>query len=114
LLEAMAAGVFPVVTDCPANREWLDGDRDGLLFPPDDVDALAAALMRAARQPALWTAARERNRDAVLRRADRDTNMAVLAEHYDRLVAASGRRTVGVPGAMTGVATGLASAGHGE
>jgi L-malate glycosyltransferase len=92
LLEAMAAGVYPVVTDCPANREWLRGDHEGLLFARDDAAALATALARAVREPALWHAARERNRAAVRQRADRDTNMAVLAGHYDRLVAAAGRR----------------------
>jgi L-malate glycosyltransferase len=111
LLEAMAAGLFPVVTDCPANREWLRGGVDGLVFAPDDAEALAAALLRTAREPALWSAARDRNRETVLGRADRETNMAVLAQHYDRLVAASGRRALGVPDARP-VAAGFASAGQ--
>ncbi len=92
LLEAMAAGVYPVVTDCPANREWVRGEQAGLVFPADDAASLAAALARAVHEPALWSAACGRNREAVLRRADRETNMAVLAQHYDRLVEAAGRR----------------------
>ncbi|MCC6849946.1 MAG: glycosyltransferase [Deltaproteobacteria bacterium] len=90
LLEAMAAGVYPVVTDCPANREWLGGVGDGVLFPPDDVDALAAGLERALRSPEAWPRAAERNRALVRRRADRDTNLDVLGAHYERLVAGAG------------------------
>jgi glycosyltransferase involved in cell wall biosynthesis len=33
LLEAMAAGCLPVVSDIPANREWIDAGVNGLLFP---------------------------------------------------------------------------------
>ncbi|MEB2285578.1 MAG: hypothetical protein B6D46_14180 [Polyangiaceae bacterium UTPRO1] len=92
LLEAMAAGVYPVVSDCPANREWLAGEGDGLLFPPDDAPALAAALARALQSPAAWTAAGDRNRARVRARADRATNLDVLGRHYERLVAAAERR----------------------
>jgi glycosyltransferase involved in cell wall biosynthesis len=98
LLEAMAAGVFPVVSDCPANREWVSGTDDGILFPPDDVPALTAALERAITTPSAWDAARDRNRMVVRTRADRDTNLDVLGTHYERLVAdaGAGRRGVSV------------------
>ncbi len=96
LLEAMAAGVFPVVSDCPANREWLSGRGDGLFFPPDDVDALVAALRRALADPASWDAARPRNQALVRARADRETNLTLLGTHYERLVAECGPRPRGV------------------
>jgi len=97
LLEAMAAGLYPIVSDCQANREWLSGNGDGALFPPDDVDALAAALRRAIETPAAWAAARERNRVVVRTHADREINMEILAAHYDLLVAEADRRRRGVP-----------------
>jgi glycosyltransferase involved in cell wall biosynthesis len=86
LLEAMAAGAYPVVTDCPANREWLQGDGDGLLFAPDDIAGLAACLLTAATRSGLWEAAAVRNRRIVIERADRETNMRIMAANYDRLV----------------------------
>lgn len=92
LLEAMAAGVFPVVSNCPANREWLSGEGDGILFPAEDVSALAAGLERAIAAPDLRAAAAERNRALVLARADRETNLEILGHHYERLVAERGRR----------------------
>jgi glycosyltransferase involved in cell wall biosynthesis len=110
LLEAMAAGVFPVVSDCPANREWITGQGDGLLFPADDVAALAAAFTRALAAPELWASARTRNADLVRMRADRDTNLDVLGTHYGRLVAETDRRQRGVP-MPAGDAPSLARAG---
>jgi glycosyltransferase involved in cell wall biosynthesis len=92
LLEAMAAGVFPVVTDCPANREWIRGDGDGAVFPPDDVVALTAVLATVLREPARWEAARGRNPALVRARADRETNLEILGTHYERLVAEARRR----------------------
>ena len=49
LLEAMAAGAFPVVSDIPANREWLTGQGDGLLFDVDGDKMLADCLEKAIR-----------------------------------------------------------------
>jgi len=96
LLEAMAAGVYPVVSDCPANREWLSGEGDGMFFPPDDVEALAAVLTRVIADPANWVAARERNRAVVRERADRETNLEILGTHYERLVAQFDKRPRGM------------------
>jgi len=45
LLEAMAAGCLPVLSDLPANREWVVDRRNGLLV--GDLDQLDAALARA-------------------------------------------------------------------
>ncbi len=89
LLEAMAAGVYPVVTDCPANREWLRGDGDGVLFPSEDVAALTRALAAASCDPRCWATASARNRRTVSARADSAANLAVLEGHYDRLVSAA-------------------------
>lgn len=111
LLEAMAAGVFPVVSDCPANREWLSGEGDGLLFPPDDVEALVGVLRRALAAPASWDAARTRNQALVRARADRETNLTVLGTHYERLVAECGPRPRGIRSKSAAALTALAGVG---
>ena len=42
-----------VATDVPGCREVVDHEKNGLLVPPRDAQALAAALERLARQPEL-------------------------------------------------------------
>lgn len=45
LLEAMACGVIPVVSDLPPYRQLLDNGRCGFLFPPGDAEAMAKQLL---------------------------------------------------------------------
>jgi len=47
LLEAIAAGCLPVVTDIPSNREWVTHEGNGLLFPAGDTAVLASCLEQA-------------------------------------------------------------------
>jgi len=44
LLEAMAAGVPPVVSDIPGNRDVVEDGRTGVVVAVDDVAALASAM----------------------------------------------------------------------
>lgn len=52
LLEAMALGLAPVVTDVGGNAEVVTDGVDGLLVPPRRPEALADAFVRLARDPA--------------------------------------------------------------
>ena len=47
LMEALACGLPALVSDIPANREWVSDGVNGWLFPDGDGDALAAAILRA-------------------------------------------------------------------
>ncbi|MDH4220065.1 MAG: glycosyltransferase [Candidatus Aminicenantes bacterium] len=59
LLEAMASGAFPIVTDIPANREWISDGENGFLVPVDQEKSLAEKIVGAIRNQNL----RERSRD---------------------------------------------------
>lgn len=48
LLEALACGVAPVVTDIPAFRALTDGGRIGRLWPTGDAELLAEMVVRSA------------------------------------------------------------------
>jgi glycosyltransferase involved in cell wall biosynthesis len=52
LLEAMAVGLPMVVADTPGNRELVRHRHSGLLIPPGDVAAIAAAIEELRRAPA--------------------------------------------------------------
>jgi glycosyltransferase involved in cell wall biosynthesis len=65
LLEACACGALPVVTDIAAFRAIVGGSAAGLLWPVDDADKLASALVAAARR-------------------DRLAERARIREHFDR------------------------------
>jgi glycosyltransferase involved in cell wall biosynthesis len=47
LVEAMALGALPVHSDLEPVREWVVDGRNGLLVPPENVDTVAKALLRA-------------------------------------------------------------------
>ncbi len=65
VFEAMAMGVPLVASDLPSLREILEHERDALLVPPDDANALAAGVRRMLDDEPL----RERIRERLLERA---------------------------------------------
>lgn len=69
LLEAMAAGAFPVVTDIEGNREWV-GAGTASIFAPGDAAALSRGLVWALTEPGRTEAARRTNRATVEARGD--------------------------------------------
>lgn len=85
LLEAMAAGAYPVVSDLPSNREWVEASAGGVV-PPGSVGELAAAIVRGLDDGALREAAAERNLQVVRDRGLWEANMARVEEAYRRLI----------------------------
>ncbi|MEO6462789.1 MAG: glycosyltransferase, partial [Candidatus Eisenbacteria bacterium] len=85
LLEAMASGATPVVTDLPGNREWIDDGVEGRLFPPGDATALADALVFVLTDPGFRPAARLRARQRVERDGDFARAVGGMLERYAAL-----------------------------
>ena len=85
LLEAMAAGVYPVVSDIPANRPWLEPPNGhGELFAPGNAQALADAVIRALHNPDRADML-ERNRERVRAEGDRTKSLTILATRLEQL-----------------------------
>ncbi len=81
LMEAMACGAFPVLSDIPANREWVEPtEKNGLLVSCDDEAGLAEALAKAMQDEALRAAAGTKNRQLILERADLRANMQKMVQ----------------------------------
>jgi len=76
LLEAMASGAVPVVSDIEGNREWVREGDGARLFAPGDTDSLSRALEGALSDAAWRDGARARNRLEVETRGDWTRNMA--------------------------------------
>lgn len=88
LLEAMAAGLFPVVSRIRANRVWLREGETALMFDPGDAIGLANALARAMDDGALRAGAIVANRKRVEDEGDITRNMERMAELFERTLAA--------------------------
>jgi glycosyltransferase involved in cell wall biosynthesis len=84
LLEAMAAGLPVLSFDCEwGPREMIDDEKNGLLVPAGDVDALAAGLRRLLGDESL----RRRLGTAAALRAAKFTPQYVT-QHWDEVVQA--------------------------
>jgi len=81
LVEAMAAGCACVASEAPGVEGLLDDER-GLLVPVGDAKALADALERLLRDPALAARLAQRARD----RALAEHGLALMNERYETLL----------------------------
>ena len=62
LFEAMASGCFPILSDIPANQDWVDDGQNGYLIPLGNHEILADRILQAMNNPSLLQEARLKNR----------------------------------------------------
>ena len=87
LLEAMAGGAVPIVSDIEGNRAWVRDGEGARMFAPGDDRGLARALREAWRDPAWAERARRLNRERVERDGDAARNMQRIERLFDSLAA---------------------------
>jgi glycosyltransferase involved in cell wall biosynthesis len=85
LLEAMACGAFPVVTDMPGNREWIEDGVNGYLVPCDDPDYIAKKIVDAIHDSGLLKSAADRNVRIIHERAVWKDNMGIVEQAFMRI-----------------------------
>lgn len=90
LLEAMASGLYPVVSEIRANAEWIKHGRNGCLHKVSDPQSLANCIESLLSGLEQTRAALVPNREAVVKRGDRMANMLRLEEVYNRLSSSAG------------------------
>ncbi|MBN8487858.1 MAG: glycosyltransferase [Burkholderiales bacterium] len=85
VLESMAAGLAMVVSDLPANRQWID-DRGGRIVPVANAPALAQALQSLLGDPQALESMGRHNRQRVHPEAARATQMDRMDHLYRGLL----------------------------
>jgi glycosyltransferase involved in cell wall biosynthesis len=83
LLEALALGAVPVLSDIPANRPWVRNGETGVLAGSDS-SAVADAIQQARELSSGDAPAR--NQRLVSERGDREANLSAWARSLERLV----------------------------
>jgi glycosyltransferase involved in cell wall biosynthesis len=69
LLEAMGSGAFPVVTDIPANREWIVNGENGFLVSHEREELLASRIIELVRNRELLSKGQAQNCSIVEQKA---------------------------------------------
>ena len=86
LLEAMACGLPVIVSDIPANHEWIIDGWNGFIVPIRNPEKLANAIIQLIEKPDLMQIFGERNAQIIRDRADREKNMAHMENLYQQLI----------------------------
>lgn len=82
LLESMGYGCVPLVSDLPANREWIDHEINGLIV--FDRDKLSESLDKALEMD--LDRIQKNNFDRIKNRATKEANRALFLEVYQKLI----------------------------
>ena len=86
LLEAMGSGAFPIVTDIPANREWIITGQNGFLVPVDEERCLANRIINAIQDQVLVRESRTKNFSIVRERVVWPVNIGRIENIYSNLL----------------------------
>lgn len=89
LMEAMACGLPVVVSNIPANREWVNDGENGWLFQDGDAEALAQKILAVMERRDALARAGLLARKTAEARADWSKNFAVLLGAYQQAMQAA-------------------------
>ncbi len=84
LMEALACGLPCLVSDIPANKEWVQEGYNGWLFPDGDHNALAEKILKAIEQREKLSEIGQKARATAEEKADWPKNVQILLETYEK------------------------------
>lgn len=93
LMEAMACALPVVVSDVPANLEWVEHGRNGFIVPRKDSTVLANSIIELLQDAELRKEFRDRNLVMAQERADLEKNLDKLERIYHRLMSEKRKRS---------------------
>jgi L-malate glycosyltransferase len=79
LLEAMAFGCVPVLSDLPANREWIESGSNGIICSTDDLSNYVNQAVTLDQQRVA-----EINKEIILQKATKEANRRIFFSLYDQ------------------------------
>jgi glycosyltransferase involved in cell wall biosynthesis len=88
LQEAMACELAPVVTDIPANREWITDGENGFIVPQDDHQTLAEKIVYLVENSETIAKFGKINRKLIEERAEYEKEMAKVEKLYEDMMSA--------------------------
>lgn len=86
LFEAMACGCFPLVTDLPGNRAWINQRENGILVPTGNFKMLAKEIQEAHERGVWRSSVIKRNRTFIEDCINYEVNMKKIAKCYHDLI----------------------------
>jgi len=86
LFEAMSCGCFPILSDIPANRAWIQDGKNGYLIPIGDHIRLAERIIDAANDLSFLKKARRINRQIVVDQLEFSLTMDNLIKYFDSIL----------------------------
>jgi len=86
LLEAMAVGLSAVVTDVPANLEWIENGYNGFVARRGFTDDVAEALQKLVNNSSLCRTFGDRNLTIAKERADWDKNFDKMLRMFEHVL----------------------------
>lgn len=81
----MGVGIFPIVSDLPANHEWIKNNENGLVIKPT-IEEVKNAIIWCSENKINMKAASDRNIDLIKRKATWEENVKIVEQLYENII----------------------------
>lgn len=85
LLEAMGCGLYPVLCDLPANREWIEDNKNGIIINSINEENVKDAIIKCVNNKSYMKKQSKVNIDIIKEKALWENNIKVVEEIYENI-----------------------------